>query len=81
MLYTLTHPFTREPIGLEAWICIGVEYYILYEMWLKFKPVTYCSLASDTMSRNQLNQKLKLMVEAPGSVIYSNILITVPHLS
>ena len=28
------------------------------------------------LSRNQLNQKLKLMVEAPGYVIYSN---TPPH--
>ena len=28
------------------------------------------------VSRNQLNQKLKLMVEAPGYVIYSN---TPPH--
>ena len=31
---------------------------------------------SDILSRNQFNQKLKLMVEAPGYVIYSNTPLT-----
>ena len=35
-------------------------------LWLLVKQ------ASDTMSRNSLNQKLKLMVEASGYVVYSN---------
>ena len=26
MLYTLTRPLTREPIGLEVWMSIGTEY-------------------------------------------------------
>ena len=33
----------------------------------------FITLTSDTMSRNQLNQKLKLMIEAPEYVIYLNI--------
>ena len=43
-----------------------------FEMWLKFDSVTSFHVGSDTMLRNQLNQKLILMVEAPGYVIYSN---------
>ena len=34
--------------------------------------MTFCHIGPDTMSRNQFNQKLKLIVEAPGYVIYSN---------
>ena len=43
----------------------GAKYSTLNEGWLRFKPVTFCHTGSDAMSRNQLNQKLKLMVEAP----------------
>ena len=32
----------------------------------------YFHVGSDTMSRNQFNQKLKLIVKAPGYVIYFN---------
>ena len=71
MLYTLTRPLTRDPIGLEVWMRIGAEYSTLNEGWLRFEPVT-SHVGSDTMSRNQLNQKLKLMIEAPRYVIYSN---------
>ena len=42
MLYTLTIPLTREPIGLEVWIRIGAKYSTLYEGWLRFKLVTFC---------------------------------------
>ena len=31
----------------------------------------FVTLALDTMSKDQLNQKLKLMVEAPGIDLYS----------
>ena len=42
ILYTLTRPLTREPIGLEVWMRIGAEYSNLNEGWLRFKPVTSC---------------------------------------
>ena len=73
MLYTLTRLLTRKPIGLEVWMRIGTEYSTLNERWLRFEPVTSCHVGSDTMSKNQLNQKFKLMVEAPGYVIYSHM--------
>ena len=47
----------------------NAKYSTLNEGWL-FESVTSCHVGSDTMSRNQLNQKLKLMVEVP---IYSAI--------
>ena len=40
MLYTLTRPLTRDPIGLEVWMRIGAEYSTLNEGWLRFEPVT-----------------------------------------
>ena len=72
MLYTLTRPPTRDPIGLEVWMRIGAECSTLNEGWLRFEPVTSYHVGSDTMLKNQLNQKLKLMAESPGYVVYSN---------
>ena len=41
MLYTLTCPLTREPIGLEVWIRTCAEYSTLNEGWLRFEPATF----------------------------------------
>ena len=39
---------------------------------MRFEPVTFfVTLTLDTMSKDQLNQKLKLMVEAPRIDLYS----------
>ena len=43
-------------------------------LWAKSENATQAILIRDveTISRSQLNQKLKLMVEAPGYVLYFN---------
>ena len=66
----------RSVDATQTLLIAGTKYSTLNEGWLRFELVTSCHIDSDTMSRNQLNQKLKLMVEAPGYVIYSN---TPPH--
>ena len=83
LLYTLTHPVTRESNKLEVWMRIGVECleYVIY-----FNKYSYFTLmmggwdlnlwplvksGSNTISRDQLNQKLKLMVKTSEYVIYS----------
>ena len=53
-------PLTRELFGLE--VSIQTKTLLI--------PSTELKLTFDTMPRNQLNQKLKLMVEAPRYAIY-----------
>ena len=56
-------------------LCIsisGLEYFTLYEGWLRFESITSYYADSDTILKNQLNQKLKLIFQAPSYIIYSN---------
>ena len=77
-LYSYTPPHTRalwarSVDAAQSFPIPGVKYYTLNERWLKFEPVTSCHVGSDTMSWNQLSQKLILMVEASRYIIYSYI--------
>ena len=74
MLYTLIHPLTWDPYGLEVWMqyrpFISGAKCSTWDNWdSNLWPLV--TLASDTMSKDQLNQKFKPMVKAPGYVIYS----------
>ena len=72
VIYSNMPPQTRALWGrsvdaTQALLIPDAEYSILNKRWLrfKFKPMTFVTLTSDSMSMNQLNQKLKLMVDAP----------------
>ena len=41
-----------------------------FEKWLRFELVTSYHVGSNNMLRNQLNQKLKLMIDTPNSICY-----------
>ena len=51
----------------------GVEYSTMNEWWFRFELMTSYHTGCGTMSKNQLNQEFKLIVEVSGYVIYSNI--------
>ena len=78
MLYILTRPLTREPFGLEVWMRHIPSSYLVrnilleFEERLIFEPVSSSRWLLIPMSRNQFNQKLKLIVEAPRYIIYYN---------
>ena len=78
MLYTLIRPLIREPFGLEVWMQHRPSLILVQNIHLNLKGSwdsnhdLFVTLAIDTMLRNQLNQKFKLIVEVPWYVIYSN---------
>ena len=71
MFYILKYPLTQEFTGVEVWMRICAEYFTLNEEWLKFELVTSCHVGFNIMSKNHFNEKLKLMVEAEGYILYS----------
>ena len=65
-------PWAKSVDATQTLLIRGAKYSTLNEGWLRFEPMTSCHAGSDTMSRSQLNQKFKLMVDVSKYVIYSN---------
>ena len=73
MLYTLTRPLTREPFGLPVWMQIATHTLIIPSAKYTTLNGVVEIRTRDLLScwrlipcqRNQLNQKFKLIVEAP----------------
>ena len=61
ILYTLTRPLTREPIGIEVWMRISAEYFTLNEGWLRFETVTSCHVGFDTTSRDHITLNMNVL--------------------
>ena len=71
VIYSTTPPYTRTLWALPS---PTAENSTLNEGCWDPNPWSFVTLVFDTMSRNQLNQKLMLMVKAPKYVIYYKIL-------
>ena len=56
--------YSNTPPHMKVLWVRSVEYFILIEWGLRFELITDCHFSSDTMLRNQLNQKLKPMVRS-----------------
>ena len=70
--YTRAH-WTRSVDAAHDLLIHGAKYSTFNERWLRFEFVISYHVGSDTISRNQLNQRLKLIVKALKYVTYSNI--------
>ena len=57
--------WTRSVDATQAFFILGAEYSTLNEGWLRFKPLPLVTSTSNSMSKNQLNQKLKPMISGP----------------
>ena len=83
VLYILTCLSNEKSFRFEVWIYItlthallmsGTKYSSLKEESVRFEIVIFCHFHYNTMSRDQVNQQLKLIVETLEYVVYSNIL-------